>query len=108
MTEKAPFPKSIAAKEGQMAIQWSDSHHSQYRSRDLRLACRCAACVDEWTHESLVNAGAIPEQINPTAIEVVGQYALHFSWSDGHNTGIYTYDYLRQICGCAECKKGRS
>ncbi|MEK7316525.1 MAG: gamma-butyrobetaine hydroxylase-like domain-containing protein, partial [Candidatus Eisenbacteria bacterium] len=33
----------------------------------------------------------------------VGQYALHFDWSDGHTTGIYSYDYLRRICPCDAC-----
>jgi len=69
------------------------------------LACRCAACVDEWTKETLVKPEQIPRGIKPVAIEVVGNYALHFTWSDGHSTGIYSYDHLREICPCEECKK---
>jgi len=101
-------PKEIKAKDGQITVLWSDGHLSRYGGRDLRLACRCAACVDEWTHENLIQSGSIPPAVNPTAIEVVGNYALHFSWSDGHNTGIYSYDWLRGICGCDECRKRRS
>ena len=103
-----PIPKDIKASEGNVTITWSDGHASRYAGRDLRLACRCAACVDEWSHASLINADRIPAVVNASAIEVVGNYALHFTWSDGHNTGIYTYDYLREICACDECRKARA
>ncbi len=101
-------PKEIKAKDGQIKILWSDGHQSGYAGRDLRLACRCAACIDEWTHETLVQSPAVPADVRPLRIETVGNYALHISWSDGHNTGIYTYDQLRLLCGCDECKQGRS
>src|SRR4051794_25591039 len=103
-----PTPIDVKAAEGKVAIAWSDGHQSRYEARDLRLACRCAACVDEWTHQSLIKPDLIPKSITPKAIEVVGSYALHFTWSDGHNTGIYTYDYLREVCACDECKRKRS
>ena len=38
-------------------------------------------------------------------VEPVGNYAIRINWSDGHNTGIYSYDHLREICPCAECKR---
>jgi DUF971 family protein len=102
-----PIPNEIRSADGTIFIRWSDGHASRYPSRDLRLACRCAACVDEWTHENRIVTGSIPPTVKPTGIEVVGQYALHFTWSDGHNTGIYTYDYLREVCACDECRKPR-
>ena len=37
-------------------------------------------------------------------VEPMGHYAIRIDWSDGHNTGIYSYDYLRKICPCEECK----
>jgi DUF971 family protein len=39
-------------------------------------------------------------------VEPVGNYALRFRWSDGHDTGIYTFDFLRRLCPCAECEPG--
>ena len=101
-----PVPKEIKADGDALTIRWSDGHTSVYSGRTLRLACRCAACVDEWSHESLVQPEQIPEAVKPLNIEVMGSYALHFAWSDGHNTGIYSYDYLRGLCGCEECRKG--
>ena len=102
------IPKEIHSSDGQLSILWSDGHRSVYDCRDLRLACRCAACVDEWSHENLIRPEQVPPLITPLKIEVVGNYALHFEWSDHHATGIYTYDYLRDLCGCEECKASRS
>jgi DUF971 family protein len=99
-----PIPKSIKATEGNLAIEWNDSHAGIYSGRHLRLSCRCAACVDEWTHEVTIKPEQLPAVVKPEKIEVVGNYALHFSWSDGHNTGIYSYDYLRGLCECKDCR----
>jgi len=100
-------PQEIKTTGSVITIRWSDGHVGRYEGRDLRLACRCAACVDEWSHESLVQPDRVPFDVKPKAIEVMGNYALHLDWSDGHNTGIYTYDYLREVCACDECKKKR-
>ena len=40
----------------------------------------------------------------PTKIEPVGKYAIRFIWNDGHEHGIYSWEYLREHCPCAECK----
>jgi DUF971 family protein len=37
-------------------------------------------------------------------VEAVGNYAIHIKWNDGHGTGIYSFEHLRKICPCAECK----
>jgi DUF971 family protein len=47
----------------------------------------------------------IPDDLVFRKIELVGQYALQFEWSDGHHTGIYSFEYLRELCPCPECKK---
>jgi DUF971 family protein len=39
------------------------------------------------------------------SVEPVGQYAIRIFWNDGHSTGMYSFDHLRNICPCAECKK---
>ncbi len=101
-------PKKVSSKEGRIEIVWSDAHLSQYRAREVRLACRCAGCVEEWTNVSLVKPELVPVDLQAKAIESVGHYALHIDWSDGHNTGLYTYDYLRELCACDECRATRS
>jgi DUF971 family protein len=86
-----------------LGVTWSDGHRSLYHVRDLRLACPCAHCIQEWTGEVMVNPALIAADVQPIAIEPVGNYGLRFEWSDGHATGIYTYERLRSFCGCAEC-----
>ena len=45
----------------------------------------------------------VSENIQPIDIQLVGRYALQFSWNDGHNTGIYPFEILRETCPCTEC-----
>ncbi len=100
-------PKSIKSSQEQIQILWADQHASEYIPRELRLACRCAACVDEWTHETLINPATVPVNVKANRIEAVGNYALQFSWSDLHSSGLYTYDYLRSLCACTACRSVR-
>jgi len=88
-----------------LGIAWSDGHHSKYQVRNLRLSCRCAGCIDEWTRKKILNDESVPEDIYPKSMESVGRYALKFSWSDSHDTGIYTFEQLRAQCECPACKK---
>lgn len=88
-----------------LGVVWSDGHHAIYRVRNLRLACRCAHCVDEWTQEPRLSEDSVPAEVRPRRIETVGRYALRFLWSDGHETGIYPFANLRKLCECPSCKK---
>jgi ATP-binding protein involved in chromosome partitioning len=82
---------------GALAIQWADGASSRYPVRELRLACACAHCVDEWSGEPRLDPASIPEDVEPTKIASVGRYAIQIRWSDGHDTGIYSWQYLREI-----------
>ncbi|MFQ5780425.1 MAG: DUF971 domain-containing protein [Nitrospiria bacterium] len=88
-------------------ITWSDGHQAIYPHAYLREGCRCASCVHEWSGEKIISAESIPEDIMPTEIEAVGHYAISIHWNDGHVTGIYPFDYLKQICPCATCRLER-
>jgi len=72
-------PISVQSSVDRIRIAWSDGHASEYTPRDVRLACRCAACIDEVTHESLIQSNRIPMSVKPKAIDVVGSYALHIN-----------------------------
>ena len=80
-----------------LRIRWKDGAASEYPPRYLRLMCPCAGCVDEFTGRPLVNPASVPWEVHPLAIHWVGDYAIRFDWSDGHHTGIYPFDYLRDI-----------
>jgi DUF971 family protein len=98
-------PAEVAPTEDatQLRIRWSDGHVSEYPPRYLRLQCRCAGCVNEFTGKPILVPEHVPADIYPLKIEYVGRYALGFLWSDMHRTGIYSFELLRRICPCAEC-----
>jgi len=91
-----------------LSIRWRDGHESQYPFDDLRKACPCAACRTAKKPQGglTVLTGPVirPGETRITRIEPVGRYALTFLWSDGHSTGIYSFDLLRQLCPCAICR----
>ena len=91
------------ADERTLAIRWQDGHESSYPCDYLRKLCRCAGCVDEWSGQNRIDPASIPENVHPLEIQGVGRYGLKINWSDGHNTGIYTFQYLREICLCSKC-----
>ena len=96
-----PTPKAIRQHgEFELAIDWVDGHRSVYPVRHLRLLCTCAGCVDERTGERVVEEGAIPKDVKPVTVNPTGRYGYNIVWSDGHSAGIYTFDYLREICPC--------
>jgi DUF971 family protein len=90
--------------DGSLAVLWDDGHRGQSSGRDLRLGCRCALCEDEWTGERRLDAGAVPAGVTVRAVRPVGRYGLQIDFSDGHNTGIFTFDRLRGLCGCEGCR----
>jgi DUF971 family protein len=105
MNKAASTPKSVGASadERRLRIEWADGHVSEYNPRYLRLACPCAGCIEEMTGRPLLDAETIPADVYMTGVRYVGRYALRFDWSDGHNTGIYPFDKLRDMCRCDEC-----
>ena len=99
-------------------IEWDDGHKTHYNFVWLRDACPCATCTEERNNQgrepgepAKKSAALLPmykEPAKPTAASPVGKYALSFTWNDGHTAGIYSWDYLREMCQCAECKAMRS
>ncbi|MBT4092029.1 MAG: DUF971 domain-containing protein, partial [Deltaproteobacteria bacterium] len=87
-------PKEITF-DGRMHIIWHDGAHTIYNYWDLRTACPCASCVDELTGEKVLDDNSVPKEIHPVKSAYIGNYALEILWSDDHNTGIYTFQKLR-------------
>jgi ATP-binding protein involved in chromosome partitioning len=95
---EATTPRSIAqAGPDTLRIEWQDGHESLYPVRRLRLGCRCANCIEELTGRPLLREEDVPEDVRPERISPVGRYAIQIAWSDGHDTGIYSFDYLREL-----------
>jgi DUF971 family protein len=78
-----------------LTVEWRDGVVSHYPFRSLRDACPCASCVDELTGRKVLDPSTIPADIHVARAEYVGNYAIRIDWSDGHNTGIYSFRFLR-------------
>lgn len=105
-----PTEVIVDRQERAVMITWRDGHRSRYPFDDLRRNCPCASCNDARdkrtnTRELLVLSGPVlkPGEVQVTNYRPVGWYALNFTWSDGHDTGIYTYESLRASCPCEQC-----
>jgi DUF971 family protein len=87
----------VEESESEISIKWSDDADTRYSAAQLRRACPCAGCVNEWTGEKMLDAASIPEDLSITSTSIVGRYALNFHFSDDHDTGIYSFKYLRDL-----------
>src|SRR5262249_35140917 len=93
---------SKLAKDGddKLVITWSDGLRTTHTWQNLRKNCPCATCREESLmppdpFRILKPSELVP--LTPLEIEPVGYYAYKITWSDGHDTGIYTLEYLREL-----------
>jgi DUF971 family protein len=114
-TAMTPEKVRVLLTEGKgLEIDWSDGHKSAWNFAWLRDACPCATCVDERKLEGRrigqprqKSAELLPmykPPAKPASAHAVGRYAIQFNWLDGHSGGIYSWEYLRRHCQCAECQ----
>ena len=80
-----------------LSVLWEDGHRDDFDVRDLRLACPCAACIEETSGRALLNPESVRPDVSPREISSVGHYAIRFSWNDGHSTGLYSFEHLRAL-----------
>ncbi len=99
-----PFTPTEIRQQGarRLLIRWADGVESLYEVRDLRLACACAQCVDEWSGVRRLDPASVDADVHPRRIEPVGRYAMQIHWSDGHATGIYPFRRLRELAAGAD------
>jgi ATP-binding protein involved in chromosome partitioning len=91
-------PKEVDTQDGNVTIiTWDDGKVMRYPNRYLRSMCPCAQCVNEDTGERMVAMDSIDPAVHIVNVAPVGRYALNFGWSDGHATGLYTFEMLRKI-----------
>ncbi|MGQ0541592.1 MAG: DUF971 domain-containing protein [Blastocatellia bacterium] len=87
----------IEENDSEVSIKWSDDTEMRYDAQSLRRACPCAGCMNEWTGEKLLSDIEIPDDLSFRHISIVGRYALNFHFSDGHDTGIFSFALLRKL-----------
>jgi DUF971 family protein len=100
-----PMPYAITRQDAGLLIEWEPGgHQAMYPARALRLACGCAVCADELSGRPLLDPATVPADIRPVEVALVGSYGLRVRWSDGHGTGIYTFQHLLDVCPCDRCR----
>jgi len=113
-TRKKPTDVKVRVSTGEgVEIVWSDGHKSRYDFPYLRDHCPCAMCNDEREkkgdeHGKLAGSALLPmykPRVTAKGAASVGNYAIQIEFSDGHATGIYSFDCLREMCPCEECEK---
>ena len=100
--DDATTPKDLKVriKEQRLIVDWMDGRRSEFSLDALRRDCPCATCRTEreqQTDNPLKILKADPTSIRVTHAELVGNYAIQFTWSDGHNSGIFDFRYLRTL-----------
>jgi len=120
LSADAVTPKKVRVMKTEgtgVAIDWKDGHTSSWNFAWLRYACPCATCHEEREHSGRAPGEGKPKaqallqmyEAPPRPVEVtpVGKYALKFKWNDGHEAGIYSWEYLRRVCKCGVCRTAR-
>jgi DUF971 family protein len=95
-----PAPSQLRAHRDARVfeIAWPDGSAFRLPFHFVRCECPCAVCVDEITGVRLLDPAAVPAEIQPVQLAFSGNYALKVTWSDGHNTGLYTWSKLAELC----------
>jgi DUF971 family protein len=87
----------IEESDREITIKWSDETETLYTAAQLRRSCPCAGCVNEWTGERMLDEKNVPDDVTISHTSIVGRYALNFHFSDNHDTGIFSFKYLREL-----------
>jgi DUF971 family protein len=89
--------KIIEESDSAISIEWTDGSESSYEAPSLRRNCPCAGCIDEWTGKKMLKDETIADDLTFSQISIVGRYALNFHFSDGHETGIFSFRFLKDL-----------
>jgi DUF971 family protein len=89
--------------EDRLQIAWSNGQVGTIPWLKLRTACPCAICVEERSQPPnplrVLKESEIPRgPLKATDIAPVGRYAYKITWNDGHNTGLFTFELLHDLC----------
>ena len=90
--------------DNRLFVQWSDGQKREITVSQLRSACPCATCREKRAKPPEPAGGLLPvlslAEARPLAIQgmkPVGNYAYSIAFSDGHDTGIFTLEFLREL-----------
>lgn len=96
MNARTQAVRILRRDPSRIAIEWADGHSTAYLASELRRLCPCAQCVSETTGQRLLDPASVGDELTQVDVRIVGNYAITVQFSDGHATGIFTYNYLRE------------
>ncbi len=95
-----PADLKVKIAEQKLIVDWKDGKRSEYSLSELRRVCPCATCRTDREHQDknpLRILRSDPSDLRVVHAQLVGTYAIQFDWSDGHNTGIFDFRFLRSL-----------
>ncbi len=98
MDTTTPIAVELNVRENCLTVRWADQHVSRYDGGYLRWICPCAGCTGHVPGEVPPLPWSQVGHVRVTHVEAMGTYALKLTLSDGHASGIYSYDVLRARC----------
>ncbi|MCY3904992.1 MAG: DUF971 domain-containing protein [Caldilineaceae bacterium] len=104
-----PTDLTVDRSAGDLTIDWADGHRSQFSLAWMRSVCPCASCREDRRQaeeDPLRLSVGPPPDAGVGSAELVGNYAIRFTWADGHGNGIYGFSSLRASCPCPDCNRG--
>lgn len=92
-------PSNIRALQAEQILEltWDDQRVSRLQYHTVRGECPCASCRDEWTGKRILDPATLPRDLKIEGMEPIGNYAVRFTWSDNHSSGLFTWEQLRRI-----------
>ena len=93
----APVKAVWQVSSDELGICWPDDSITTFSAKELRLACPCAACIDEWTGQPILDPKTVPDDIRFIHIRSVGNYAFQPTFSDNHSSGLFHFGRLRAL-----------
>jgi len=108
---KKPIDVKVRVSTGEgVDVTWADGHTSHFDFQYLRDNCPCALCNDEREKAKKMGGGSsslpmFKPKVTAKGANAVGNYAVQIQFSDGHATGIFSFDHLRELCPCAQCAR---
>ncbi|PZR11489.1 MAG: DUF971 domain-containing protein [Archangium gephyra] len=98
-SKKVVTPTAVVVSKDQksLSLTWTDGTTTEVSARVLRQYCPCAECVEEWSGKRTFEVETIPQEMKVVEAQPVGNYALSFTFGDLHRTGIFQWEYLREL-----------
>ena len=87
----------VTPEPGELRIEWGDGNTSRIPNKVLRVSCQCALCVNEFSGQPMLDPGAVANDIQIEDVHTLGNYAIGINWSDGHSSGIFSWEHLKRV-----------